>query len=47
MVLSMLLHNFRIESVQKQEELVLMAELILRPENGIRVKLFTRNSKTL
>lgn len=44
MVISTVLRNFRVESVQKPEEVVLMAELILRPEKGLLVKLFPRNS---
>ncbi|XP_043828921.1 cytochrome P450 4V2 [Dromiciops gliroides] len=41
-VISWLLRRFWIESIQKREELGLMGELILRPNNGIWIKLKRR-----
>ena len=41
-VLSYILQNFTIKAMQKQEELRPMSEIILRPENGIRVRISTR-----
>ncbi|XP_047102529.1 cytochrome P450 4c3-like [Schistocerca piceifrons] len=38
-VLSTLLRSFRIESLEKPEDIKLTGELILRPKDGIRVKL--------
>ncbi|XP_054984130.1 cytochrome P450 4V2-like [Sorex araneus] len=43
-VLSWILRHFWIESTQKREELGLTAELILRPANGIWIKLKRRNT---
>lgn len=41
-VLSTLLRNYKFESVDKREDLVLMSELILRPKAGIRLKISKR-----
>ncbi|XP_049765720.1 cytochrome P450 4C1-like [Schistocerca cancellata] len=41
-VLSSLLRNYVIESVERRENMKVTAELILRPMNGIKVKLRTR-----
>nr|QST15030.1 CYP4C33-like protein 1 [Diaphanosoma celebensis] len=38
-VLSTVLRNFHIESLDKREELVLMGQLILRPRDGIRLRM--------
>ncbi|XP_057365883.1 cytochrome P450 4c3-like [Daphnia carinata] len=38
-VLSAILRNFHVQSLDKREEIVLLAELILRPRDGIRVRL--------
>lgn len=46
MVISTVLRNYRVESTQKKEDIVLLAELILRPEKGLLVKLFPRNPNT-
>lgn len=41
-VLSTLLRNYKFESVEKREDLVLMSELILRPKSGIKLKISKR-----
>ncbi len=41
-VLSYILRNFNIESVEKRDDVDPLAELILRPEKGIWVKLTKR-----
>ena len=41
-VLGNLLRNFRIEAGERREDLVLLAELITRPRNGLHVKLQPR-----
>nr|CAQ57675.1 cytochrome P450 [Nilaparvata lugens] len=41
-VLSSILRNYRVESVEKLEDLNLMNELILRPESGIRMRIYPR-----
>jgi len=38
-VLSTVLRNFHIESLDKREELVVLGQLILRPRDGIRLRL--------
>jgi cytochrome P450 family 4 len=38
-VLSAIFRNFHVRSLDKREEIILMAELILRPRDGIRVHL--------
>ncbi|XP_037328235.1 cytochrome P450 4V2 [Pungitius pungitius] len=45
-VLAAILRNFNIEACQKREELRPVGELILRPENGIWIKLEKRKSQT-
>ncbi|XP_007517755.1 cytochrome P450 4V2-like [Erinaceus europaeus] len=44
-ILSCILRKFWVESNQKREELGLAGELILRPSNGIWIKLKRRNTK--
>ena len=41
-VMANLLRNFRIESVDKREDIVMMTEVILRPRDGLRVRLIPR-----
>lgn len=41
-VISAVLRNYRIEALERREDLVLLGELILRPKNGLRVKLTKR-----
>jgi len=41
-ILSSVLRNYVIESVDRREDLTLMCELILRPKNGITIKLTER-----
>ena len=43
-ILSCILRHFWVESNQKREELGLAGELILRPSNGIWIKLKRRNT---
>lgn len=42
-VISTVLRQFRIETVDKLEDLKLMNEIILRPETGVQVKLYPRH----
>ena len=42
-ILSCILRHFWVECNQKREELGLVGELILRPTNGIWIKLKRRN----
>ncbi|XP_054287591.1 cytochrome P450 4c3 [Macrosteles quadrilineatus] len=42
MVVSTFLRKFRIESVDRREDLTLLGELILRPKDGLKVKIFPR-----
>ncbi|KAL7646988.1 UNVERIFIED_CONTAM: hypothetical protein RMT77_002245 [Armadillidium vulgare] len=42
-VLSTFLRKYRIESIEKREDLKLVGDLILRPEEGTLVKIFPRN----
>ncbi|XP_020516560.2 cytochrome P450 4V8 [Labrus bergylta] len=46
-ILSSILRNFNIEACQTREELQPVGELILRPENGIWIKLEKRKLQTL
>ena len=41
-IMAHLLHNFRIESLDKRENIVMMTEVILRPRDGLRVRLKPR-----
>lgn len=43
-VLSYILRNYRIKSVERMEDLTLMIDLILRPESGIKVRLEPRKA---
>ncbi|KAK7071940.1 Cytochrome P450 4V2, partial [Halocaridina rubra] len=42
-VVSNILRKFRVESVVKREDLRILGELVLRPENGNMLKLFARS----
>nr|CAD7450872.1 unnamed protein product [Timema bartmani] len=42
-VLSTVLRNFRIESLDKPEDIAVMGELILRPKHELRIKFTLRN----
>jgi cytochrome P450 len=35
--------HFRAEAAERREDLVLLAELIMRPQNGLHIKIFPRN----
>ena len=41
-VLAQLIRKFRIESIDKRDDIVLMTEVILRPRDGLRVRLHPR-----
>lgn len=41
-IVSWILRKFKITSDDKREDLVLLAELILRPKNGIRISIEPR-----
>ncbi|KAI5703803.1 hypothetical protein M8J75_016388 [Diaphorina citri] len=41
-ILASILRRFRVEAVDRREDLTLLGELILRPQDGIRVRLFPR-----
>lgn len=43
-VISSLLRKYRVEAVDRREDLTLMGELILRPKHGLRIKIFPRTS---
>lgn len=45
-VLAAILRNFNIEACQEREDLRPVGQLILRPENGIRIKLEKRKTQT-
>ncbi|XP_068445341.1 cytochrome P450 4V8 [Clinocottus analis] len=45
-ILASILRNFNVEACQKREDLRPLGELILRPENGIRIKLEKRKPQT-
>ncbi len=38
-VLATVLRNFHLESLEKREDLVLIGELVLRPRDGVQVRL--------
>lgn len=42
-VLSAVLRNYKIEAIDRREDLTLLGELILRPKDGLRVKITRRN----
>ncbi|XP_069699703.1 cytochrome P450 4C1-like [Periplaneta americana] len=46
-VLSYMLRNFKWSSLDEVEDIKLVAELVLRPENGIRLKITKRGDKRL
>jgi cytochrome P450 len=41
-VLSSVLRRLRLETLDKREDITLLQELILRPKNGIRIKISPR-----
>lgn len=43
-VLASVLRNFHVEAIDKREELVLLGELILRPRDGVQLRLTRRNN---
>lgn len=43
-VLASIFRNFYIESLDKREDLILIGELILRPRDGIRLRLTTKTT---
>jgi cytochrome P450 family 4 len=43
-VISSVLRKYRVEAVDRREDLTLMGELILRPKDGLRIKIFPRTS---
>lgn len=42
-VISAVLRNYKIEALDRREDLTLLGELILRPKDGLRVKITKRN----
>ena len=44
-VLSYVLRNYKVKSLDKREDITLMGELILRPEKGINVTITPRQGK--
>nr|CAD7259852.1 unnamed protein product [Timema shepardi] len=46
-ILSTVLRNLRIESLDKPEDIAVLGELILRPKHELRVKVTLRNQKNL
>ena len=45
-VLSYVLRNYKVKSLDKREDITLMGELILRPEKGINVTITPRKQKS-
>ncbi|PSN54060.1 Cytochrome P450 4C1, partial [Blattella germanica] len=45
-VLSSFIRNYKVSSLDKREDLKLISELVLRPENGIRITMTARNAKS-
>nr|AYA60069.1 cytochrome p450 C71 [Laodelphax striatellus] len=43
-IISSILRKFRVESTEKQEDICLMMDLVLRPESGVKVKLYPRDN---
>lgn len=41
-VIATVLRNYKIESVDRREDLILLGELILRPKDGLTVKVTPR-----
>jgi Cytochrome P450. len=41
-VLASVLRKYRVEAVDRREDLILLGELILRPKDGLKVKIFPR-----
>ncbi|XP_039277936.1 cytochrome P450 4C1 [Nilaparvata lugens] len=44
-VLSSILRKFRVESTEKQEDICLIMDLVLRPESGVKIKMYPRDDK--
>ena len=44
--LATLLRKFRVQSMDKEDNLALLCELVLRPKNGLKIKLFDRITDT-
>jgi hypothetical protein len=44
-VISMILRNFNLQSNLRMEDIPMMAELVLRPKNGLYLTLTKRNKK--
>lgn len=42
-VISAVLRNYKIEAIDRREDLTLLGELILRPKDGLRVKITRRD----
>lgn len=42
-VISAVLRNYKVEAIDRREDLTLLGELILRPKNGLRVKITKRD----
>lgn len=42
-VISAVLRNYKIEAIDRREDLTLLGELILRPKDGLRVKITRRH----
>lgn len=41
--ISAVLRNYKVEALDRREDLTLLGELILRPKNGLRVKITKRD----
>jgi len=44
-VIATVLRNFRIEAVNRRENLILLGELILRPKDGLTIKITPRKKE--
>ncbi|XP_021922017.1 cytochrome P450 4c3 isoform X2 [Zootermopsis nevadensis] len=45
-VIASILRKYRVEAVDRRENLTLLGELILRPKHGLRIKIFPRYAKS-
>lgn len=43
-ILAYVLRNFSVQAIDKREELILLGELILRPRDGVHLRLTRRNN---
>ena len=43
-ILSSIFRNFHVKALDKREELILLIELILRPRDGIRLRLTSKQN---